>query len=113
MTLLAVQVAEQELRSLGVVHCSDLIKQRGLLTALHSEIAIDSFLEAGLGLGRTRHPEALKEGQVGRKGISVERTFSPISQQPDLEAKVCNQRPGSLPANERNLSRLPEWRSYG
>ena len=93
------QVAEQELRSLGVVQCSDLLKQRGLLAALHSEVAIDSFLEAGLGLGRTRHPEALKEGQVGRKGISVERTFTPISLQQDLEAKVCDQRPASLPAH--------------
>ena len=106
-TLLAVQVAEQELRSLGVMHCSDLIMQRGLLTALHSEIAIDSFLEAGLGLGRTRHPEALKEGQVGRKGISVERTFSPISHQQDLEAKVCVQCPAYLPANPNSPLQAP------
>ena len=43
----------------------------------------------GLGIGRTRHGEPVKEGAVGRKGISVERTFAAISSWADLEARVC------------------------
>jgi hypothetical protein len=43
----------------------------------------------GLGLGRTQHGGAVPDGAVGRKGMSVERTFTAISAWPDLEAKVC------------------------
>ena len=42
----------------------------------------------GLGLGRTQHAEAVAEGAVGRKGMSVERTFTAISSWADLEAKA-------------------------
>lgn len=50
---------------------------------------MDFFLATGLGLGSTRHSEEPKEGQVGRKGISCERTFARLSQPADLEAKVA------------------------
>jgi hypothetical protein len=49
---------------------------------------MDFFLATGLGLGSTEHGEEPKEGQVGRKGISCERTFARISAPEDLEAKV-------------------------
>ena len=49
---------------------------------------MDFFLATGLGLGSTEHGEQPKEGQVGRKGISCERTFARISAVEDLEAKV-------------------------
>ena len=68
--------------------CGDLISNRGLIAALFSPVATDSFLSAGLGLGRTVHGEAAREGEVGRKGISCERTFAAINSPADLEAKV-------------------------
>ena len=43
--------------------------------------------QVGLGLGPTRHGERA-EGEVGRKGMSVERTFAAISATGDLQAKV-------------------------
>ncbi len=49
---------------------------------------MDFLYRVGLGLGRTQHSEAVPEGEVGRKGISCERTFRPLSAQGDLEAKV-------------------------
>ena len=41
----------------------------------------------GLGLSSTRHGERA-EGEVGRKGMSVERTFAAISEPSDVHAKV-------------------------
>ena len=73
---------------MGITKCSGLIEHRGLLSALYSDIAVEAFLAAGLGLGRTQHHEALQEGEVGRKGKSVERTFAPISNTAELEEKV-------------------------
>lgn len=69
--------------------CGDLIANRGLIGALFSPVAVDSFLSAGLGLGRTVHGERPQEGEVSRKGISCERTFAAISSTADLEAKVA------------------------
>lgn len=82
------QVCEQTLKALGMEVCGDLIGNRGLIGALFSPIATDSFLSAGLGLGRTVHGEPAKEGEISRKGISCERTFAAISSTADLEAKV-------------------------
>ena len=82
------QVGEQELKALNVTTCADLIAKADLLSALYSDTALDSFLTAGLGLGRTRHHEPLRDGEVGRKGKGVERTFTPISATHELEAKV-------------------------
>ena len=82
-------MCEQTLKALGMEVCGDLVANRGLIAALFSPIATDSFLSAGLGLGRTVHGEAPKEGEVSRKGISCERTFAAISSAADLEAKVC------------------------
>jgi hypothetical protein len=46
------------------------------------------FWQVGLGLGSTRHPEPAAPGQVTRKGISCERTFSNMSDPADLQAMV-------------------------
>ena len=53
-----------------------------------AQISMDFFLATGLGLGSTEHGDEPKEGQVGRRGISCERTFARISAVEDLEAKV-------------------------
>lgn len=45
------------------------------LQALFSQISVDWFARVALGLGETRHPPPPAEGEVGRKGISHERTF--------------------------------------
>ena len=82
------QVCEQTLKALGMEVCGDLVANRGLIAALFSPVATDSFLSAGLGLGRTVHGEAAKEGEISRKGISCERTFAAISSTGELEAKV-------------------------
>lgn len=42
----------------------------------------------GLGVGRTQHCAPVEDGAVGRKGISVERTFAALSTPGELEAKV-------------------------
>ena len=82
------QVNEQMLRELGITKCADLLTSRGLLGALYSTIATDHFMAVGLGIGAAQHGEPPKEGEAGRKGMSVERTFRAISSRADLEAKV-------------------------
>lgn len=83
-----VQVAEQLLNALGIQTCADVMRMRGSLSALFSEITTDFTLSAALGLGGTSHHPPAREGQVSRKGMGVERTFTVISQPKDLEAKV-------------------------
>ena len=82
------QVNEQMLKALGITKCAHLIASRGLLGALYSSIATDHFMAVGLGIGATMHGALPKEGEAGRKGMSVERTFAAISLRSDLEAKV-------------------------
>lgn len=82
------QVAEQTLAAFGVNTCQGLLDKKGLLAALYSPVSMDFFLASGLALGQTRHSEPVAEGEVGRKGISCERTFGPISKPSELEAKV-------------------------
>ena len=43
-------MTEQLLKSLGVEKCSDLINKRGMLAALFSPVAMESFLSAGQAL---------------------------------------------------------------
>ena len=50
-------------------------RRLGLPQALFSATSADFFAHVALGLGETRHSAALREGEVGRKGISHERTF--------------------------------------
>ena len=102
------QVTEQMLRALGVTRCADLVACRGLLGALYSSIATDHFMAVGLGIGATLHSQAPQEGEAGRKGMSVERTFRAISSKADLEAKVLLH----LPIASADLqSAMPSWQA--
>ncbi|KAK9862384.1 hypothetical protein WJX84_004497 [Apatococcus fuscideae] len=83
------KVAEQTLAAFGVTACQGLLDHKGLLAGLYSPISMDFFLASGLGLGQTQHSEPVADGEVGRKGISCERTFGPISKTGELEAKAC------------------------
>ena len=83
------KVREQMLTAFGIKVCRDLRDNRGLIAALFSEISCNFFLEASLGLGNTAHWDTPQRGEVGRKGISCERTFGALSKPEDLEAKVC------------------------
>ena len=58
------QVTEQTLRALGAATCADLLALRGVLAALYSAISSDFFVAAALGIGRTRHTELVREGEV-------------------------------------------------
>ena len=49
------QVTEQLLKSLGVEKCSDLINKRGMLAALFSPVAMESFLSAGQAFSTAMH----------------------------------------------------------
>ncbi|GMH35231.1 hypothetical protein BSKO_03099 [Bryopsis sp. KO-2023] len=82
------KVTGQMLSAFDINVCGDLIEKRGLISALFSPSANAFLLEVSLGLGRTTHWEQPGEGEVGRKGISCERTFQPISSRPDLEQKA-------------------------
>lgn len=81
------RVTEHVLRAFNVELCSDILPHRGLLAGLFSSTSMEFFLHCALGLGGTRHGEGPSEGAVGRKGISCERTFRPLSSRADLEAK--------------------------
>ena len=63
------QVTEQTLRALGAATCADLLALRGVLAALYSAISSDFFVAAALGIGRTRHTELVREGEV--RSLSV------------------------------------------
>lgn len=82
------QVTEQILKALGLYTCSDLIANRGLLAALFKPLSVDFFIRTGLGLGQTGHSGPIEPGAVGRRGMSVERTFPAVSSPADLEAWV-------------------------
>ncbi|KAK9800914.1 hypothetical protein WJX73_010443 [Symbiochloris irregularis] len=83
------RVTEGMLRQLGVTKCADLLASRGLLGALYSDIATDHFMAVALGIGRTTHGEPAREGEAGRKGKSVERTFAAISSPAEQDAKCA------------------------
>ncbi len=82
------QVTEQILKALGIHTCSDLIANRGLISALFKPLTVDFFIRSGLGFGQTGHSAPLESGAVGRRGMSVERTFPAASSPADLEAWV-------------------------
>ena len=63
------------LKALGVAKCEDILHKRALLAAVLTPVQLSFFLEAALGLGATRHEPPPGEGEVGRKGMSCERTF--------------------------------------
>ena len=76
------------LAAFGVATVAHLHPHRAALRHVFSPISCDFFWHAHLGLGSTMTPEKAAEGDVTRKGISCERTFAPISQTGELEAKL-------------------------
>lgn len=82
------KVMEQTLNAFGIEYCSHLIEQRALLSALFSEITARYLITVGLGLGATRHGDPAAAGEVSRKGISCERTSSPLSTLAELQNKL-------------------------
>lgn len=54
------------------------------------KVCMSMQCQVGLGVGRTQHSAPVEDGAVGRKGISVERTFAAISSAADLETKVLS-----------------------
>ncbi|XP_021064385.1 DNA polymerase kappa isoform X2 [Mus pahari] len=68
------KVTEKMLLALGIVTCTELYQQRALLSLLFSETSWHYFLHIALGLGST---DLARDGE--RKSMSVERTFSEIS----------------------------------
>jgi hypothetical protein len=82
------QVTEQVLKALGMHTCRDIITKRGLLAALFLPLSVDFFIRIGLGLGQAVHSGPPEPGAVGRRGMSVERTFPAVSSPAELEAWV-------------------------
>jgi DNA polymerase kappa len=70
------RVTERALAALGVKSCADVLERRALLSAVCSPSLLDFLFAAALGLGSTRHPPPPPPGELRRKGISCERTFS-------------------------------------
>ncbi|KAI8150340.1 hypothetical protein BJV82DRAFT_548937 [Fennellomyces sp. T-0311] len=77
------RVTERVLASLGVETCGDVYERRAVLYRLLSPVSFKSILRAHLGLGSTT-----VQASTSQKSISVERTFSAISGQKALFAKV-------------------------
>ncbi|CAO3613722.1 unnamed protein product [Cunninghamella blakesleeana] len=77
------RVTERVLQSLGVNTCGDIYHQRALLHKLLSPISFKFMIKCYLGIGST-----FLNNESERKSISVERTFSPISNKQDLYNKV-------------------------
>jgi DNA polymerase kappa len=98
------RVTEHVLRAFGIEKCGDIMPHRGLLASLFSPISMEFFLHCALGLGSTQHGESIAQGEIGRKGISTERTFRPLSNRNDLEAK-CKELAENLASDmaEENL----------
>ena len=71
------QMAESFLSSFGVHTCGDIAKNLGLLSLILTPSFLDQVMRAALGLGQTRHTPPVPDNEPNRKGISVERTFTP------------------------------------
>ncbi|XP_007651776.3 DNA polymerase kappa isoform X1 [Cricetulus griseus] len=83
------KVTEKMLMALGIVTCTELYQQRALLSLLFSETSWHYFLHIALGLGST---DLERDGE--RKSMSVERTFSEISnteEQYSLCQELCTE----------------------
>ncbi|XP_007439922.1 DNA polymerase kappa isoform X1 [Python bivittatus] len=81
------KVTEKMLKALEIVTCTELYKQRALISLLFSETSCHNFLEISLGLGST-----CLERDGERKSMSTERTFNEISasEQYTLCQELCS-----------------------
>ncbi|ORZ01306.1 hypothetical protein BCR43DRAFT_486727 [Syncephalastrum racemosum] len=77
------RVTERVLEALGVQTCGDIYARRAVLYRLLSPVSFKFLLRCHLGLGSTT-----VHHDTERKSISVERTFSSISEKRALLAKV-------------------------
>jgi DNA polymerase kappa len=82
------RVAERLLAAAGVVTCGDVLAHAPVLALLLSPSAFDHALAAALGCGATARPPPVAPGEAGRKGMSVERTFSNCDDAAALESKL-------------------------
>ncbi|CAO3646269.1 unnamed protein product [Mucor hiemalis] len=77
------RVTERVLESLGVTTCGDIYPRRALLYKLLSPISFQFMLRSYLGLGNTSF-----NADEERKSMSVERTFSAMSNETELCQKL-------------------------
>ena len=80
------RVTEKLLAAAGVVTCGDALRLAAPLSLLLSARAFEHILCASLGLGETARPPPLAPGEVGRRGMGVERTFADCCSPAELEA---------------------------
>jgi len=90
------RVTERALSALAVRVCADVIERRAELSAVCSPSLLEFLFSAALGLGPTRHAPPTPPGEVRRKGIGCERTFSGARSaargelEPELEALAAS-----------------------
>ncbi|KAI8883678.1 DNA/RNA polymerase [Backusella circina FSU 941] len=77
------RVTERVLQSLGVDKCGDIYTHRAVLYKLLSPISFQFLLRSYLGIGHT-----FFNSETARKSMSVERTFSSMSEPNELFAKL-------------------------
>ena len=82
------RVTERLLAACGALTCGQVLQHAPALSLLLSRSAFDFVFEASLGLGPTARPADVAPGEAGRKGMSVERTFSNMGDQAALERKL-------------------------
>ena len=86
------RVSERLLSALGVVTCGDMLRlapQLSLVLGTESSM-FRHALASALGLGETLKPPPLAPGELGRRGMSVERTFGDCSDPGELEQWVVS-----------------------
>jgi DNA polymerase kappa len=84
------RVSERVLSTLGVATCGDMLRlapQLSLVLGAESSM-FRHALASALGLGETQKPPPLAPGELGRRGMSVERTFGDCSDPGELEQWV-------------------------
>ncbi|NXY74924.1 POLK polymerase, partial [Glareola pratincola] len=80
------KVTEKMLKALGIVTCSELYRQRALLSLLFSEASWRNFLDISLGLGSTH----LEKIHTKKKSCLCRRTFSEINTAKD-QYSLCQE----------------------
>ena len=84
------RVTEKLLRkALGIETCGELIENAGKISLVFSKTSYEFFVRSALGIASYTHKEQ-EEGNLGRKGISCERTFKPTDNVDTLEAKLLD-----------------------
>jgi DNA polymerase kappa len=84
------RVAERLLAAAGATTCGDVLRRAASLALLLSPASFEHALSAALGCGPTARPPPPAPGEAGRKGMSVERTFSNCDDAPELERKLSD-----------------------